>query len=35
MAYQYVLPVLTRQVFVCGLDDHLVEDVPLRAEHDV
>lgn len=35
MPYQYVFPVLARQVLVCGFDHDIVEDVRLRAKHDV
>src|SRR5690242_2314962 len=33
--YQYVLPVLAREVLVGGLDDSIVKDVGLRAKHGV
>jgi hypothetical protein len=33
MSYQNKFPILARQVLVGGLDDGIVEDVGLGAEH--
>jgi hypothetical protein len=35
LSYQNEFPILARQVLVSGLDDGIVEDVGLGAEHDV
>jgi hypothetical protein len=35
MSYQNKFPILARQVLVSGLDDGIVEDVGLGAEHGV